>query len=511
MRSFARRAMWVFVVLLALSALALLALAFHARRGPPLEAWHRIELSSEVRADRIGADYTWARYLRDESLLFDERDRALAAANITGRYRYGRDSPLRAPAGMHDWNRSYQSTPPAPRGGVLLLHGLSDSPYSVRHLVERYERAGFAVIAPRMPGHGTLPAGLRSVRWEDWMAVVRVALGEVRARAGTDTPLHIVGYSNGGALALKAAMDSVETGGGGTPRPDRVVLVSPMIGLAWQARYAQGVSLLADLPYFEQSGWVDVLPEFNPYKYNSFPVNAAVQGARLTQSVQRQMAGLQRNGHRTGMPPVLAFQSALDGSVSTQAVVELLFDRLPANGSELVLFDINRAGLLAPLLRPAARGYVDTLRRPGPRGYRLALITNAGADTHAVVERMHPAHGAAVQVRALPLAFPPSVYSLSHVAMPFPMDDPLYGLQPRMDEDHGIRLGTAALHGERGALLVSADQMLRLSCNPFFGYVADRIDQSISRDLAAAGGEPAPTRAPVRIEGTDALRAGSTP
>jgi hypothetical protein len=82
----------------------------------------------------------------------------------------------------------------------------------------------------------------------------------------------------------------------------------------------------------------------------------------------------------------------------------------------------------------------------------------------------------------LPYLYPANVYSLSHVALPFPLDDPLYGLSPRMDEDFGIRLGTLALHGERGALSVATDQLLRLGSNPFYPYLAGRIDQTLETD-----------------------------
>ena len=86
-------------------------------------------------------------------------------------------------------------------------------------------------------------------------------------------------------------------------------------------------------------------------------------------------------------------------------------------------------------------------------------------------------------LRPLAFSYPSNVYSLSHVALPFPMDDPLYGLQPRMDEDFGIRLGTLTLHGERGALSVAADQLLRLSSNPFYGYLEQRVDEAVAEDL----------------------------
>ncbi len=55
------------------------------------------------------------------------------------------------------------------------------------------------------------------------------------------------------------------------------------------------------------------------------------------------------------MPPVLTFQSVVDFTVSTQAVVSALYGNLPANGSELVLFDVNRNARLGPLLRSASR------------------------------------------------------------------------------------------------------------------------------------------------------------
>jgi hypothetical protein len=68
------------------------------------------------------------------------------------------------------------------------------------------------------------------------------------------------------------------------------------------------------------------------------------------------------------------------------------------------------------------------------------------------------------------------------------VDDPLYGLKPRMDEDYGIRIGTLALHGERGALSVAAEQLMRLGSNPFYGYLAGRVDEAIAADLPPPDG-----------------------
>lgn len=472
------------LLLLLLGALALVVLvrAFEARSLPDLEPWHRLDLVEEMRAEDLGADMTWSAYRQREARLFAELQRKIAATPASGGYRYAAGHPLGARAGTTDWNRSYESTPTTVRGGVLLLHGLSDSPYSLRHVAALYEAQGYVVVMPRLPGHGTIPAGLLDVQWQDWLATVRVAAREVRARTGPDRPFHIVGYSNGGALALKYAMDVAEDPDSDLPRPDRLVLISPMIGVGRAAAFSRMLPALGSLPYFEKSLWLDVQPEFNPFKYNSFPVNGAIQSYLLTTTVKAQVRALRLSGDSTRLPPILGFQSVLDGTVSTGDVVHALFEQLPANGSELVLFDVNRESIIAPMLTREASGFAATLQSDAPRHFRLSLITNADDHRLAVVERSVAADSRATQSRPLDLAFPPTVYSLSHVALPFPMDDALYGLEPRQDEDFGIRLGTIALHGERGALTVGADQILRMNCNPFFDYLAARITQTTVTD-----------------------------
>ena len=57
-----------------------------------------------------------------------------------------------------NWNRSFVLMPDgAPRGAVVLLHGLTDSPYSLRHIAAHYREQGFVAVAIRLPGHGTVP------------------------------------------------------------------------------------------------------------------------------------------------------------------------------------------------------------------------------------------------------------------------------------------------------------------------------------------------------------------
>ena len=57
------------------------------------------------------------------------------------------------------------------------------------------------------------------------------------------------------------------------------------------------------------------------------------------------------------------------------------------------------------------------------------------------------------------------------MAIPFPLDDSLYGLTPNLADDYGANLGAMALRGETGTLIVSLDSLIRMSANPFFPFM----------------------------------------
>ena len=60
------------------------------------------------------------------------------------------------------------------------------------------------------------------------------------------------------------------------------------------------------------------------------------------------------------------------------------------------------------------------------------------------------------------------------------MNDSLYGIQPDPLEEYGVSLGAVAPRGERGTLIVSLDSLIRMSSNPFFPYMLERIEQGIT-------------------------------
>ncbi len=81
-----------------------------------------------------------------------------------------------------------RSTPDTVRGGALLIHGLTDGPYSMRAIAEQLRAEGFYSLALRMPGHGTVPAGLVTSTADDWNAAVRLGVRHVRERIGAAAP-----------------------------------------------------------------------------------------------------------------------------------------------------------------------------------------------------------------------------------------------------------------------------------------------------------------------------------
>jgi len=469
LRTLFRRLKKLLLVLILVVITLLAVRTYDALQGPPLEPWHKL-VPDELSAEQLD-NSDWPAYLRAEQQAFVEvkqevTDKLDAEERIPLNRYYDR-SPIYPEHFAQDWNRSYELMPAGkPVGAVVLLHGLTDSPYSLRHIAEDYRQRGFVAVGIRLPGHGT-------VDWEQWMAATRLAVREARRAAGVEVPLQMVGFSNGGALAMKYTLDTLDDAS--LIRPSRVVLISPMIGVTSFARFAGYAGWPAIFPAFAKTAWLNLMPEFNPFKYNSFPVKAARQSYLLTDILQQQIIKEAKSGRLSQLPPLLAFQSVVDSTVSTRAVVTALFNQLPANGSQLVLIDINRSAYVGPLLRPSSETAVERLLPPAPRRYQTTVITNAAPDQAATVAQITAAGQTAGVATPLGLDYPSEFFSLSHVALPFPPDDSLYGRTPQGPAQFGIRLGTLAARGENGALVVSMDQLMRVSSNPFYPYMLQRI------------------------------------
>jgi carboxylesterase len=81
--------------------------------------------------------------------------------------------------------------------GVLVLHGFTGSPHSMKGLAKAFAAAGFTVECPLLPGHGTALEDMMPTRWADWSAAAEAAYQDLAAR--TDRRL-VAGLSMGGTL-----------------------------------------------------------------------------------------------------------------------------------------------------------------------------------------------------------------------------------------------------------------------------------------------------------------------
>ena len=184
--------------------------------------------------------------------------------------------------------------------------------------------------------------------------------------------------------------------------------------------------------------------------------------------------GLDAAGDAQHFPPVLAFQSVADATVSTQAVIDDLFGRLLTGGHELVLFDINRVSEVEQLLKEDPGPKIEAMFRDESLSFTVSLVTNESNDSRNVVVCRKIPGSLKITEISFGLKWDRGIYSLSHVALPFSINDPLYG-GSYSGGNPGIRLGNMALRGERGVLQTSAADMLRLRWNPFYPYMERRL------------------------------------
>jgi alpha-beta hydrolase superfamily lysophospholipase len=440
---------------------------------PDLGPWHQADLDEEFTAESEASSFS--AYMQLEQRLFAQLQQEVyartgaARQHVVNRYSSGSlADPGRWP---RNWNRSFELTAAAPRAGILLLHGLSDSPYSMRALAATLHSRQAQVLGLRLPGHGTAPSGLVEVRWEDMAAAVRIAMHHLKEQVG-NRPLYIIGYSNGGALALHYVLDALDDDT--LPKSSGIALLSPSIGVAKIATLAVWQARLGHLLGLEKLAWNVILPEVEPFKYGSFAVNAGDLVYRLTARIQAMIDSLQRSERLDELPPIVAFQSSVDATVSARAVVDRLFRRLPPGEHELVMFDINRQRAVEEMLTSDIKMDIEALLKDASLPFTFSFVTNSDDDTPSTVILSKQAGRSEIERQPLQPGWPADVYSLSHVALPFPPDDPVYG-GDQSKPSPGIKLGNLALRGERGVIGVPASTMLRQRWNPFYAYVEMRI------------------------------------
>ncbi|WP_415405534.1 alpha/beta hydrolase [Sulfurovum sp. CS9] len=441
---------------------------------PSLSTWHKTilqnEFSTKLTIKNTVKDFD--AYIALEKRLFDELDSEVyekVPAHEKNRInRYTQNSVADPKRWEKAWNKSFELSVENPKMGVLLLHGMSDSPYSLHAQAEYLHKKGVWVVAMRMPGHGTIPSGLIELKWQDMAAVVQIGMERLSQKLG-DKPIHIMGYSTGAPLALhytlSALKDSTLT------LPSSLIFYSPAIGVSPAAPLAIWQSRLGHLFGLPKLEWNSITPEFDPFKYGSFAVNAGDQVYRVCNEVQKQFDDYAANSkNQKPFPPILSFASIVDSTVTVPAIIDGLYKRLPEGNNTLVLFDINHHFSSNHLVKQGIVTSLHNLREtPQNVHYTFDLISDLNS-TDGNLKQI--TNGKTAKI--LDLLWPKRLYSLSHLAMPISNNDPLYG-DKNPPKSPGIQLGHLAIYGETSVLQTSASSLLRQRWNPFHHYTKQRV------------------------------------
>jgi len=199
--------------------------------------------------------------------------------------------------------------------GVLLCHGFTGSPGSLRPWAEYLAAEGLTVSLPRLPGHGTTWQEMNRTRWEDWYAEVDRAFGELQA---TSDDIFLMGLSMGACLALRLAELHGDAVRG-------LVLVNPSVTADTKLFLLAPVMKML-VPSLKGVG-SDIKKEgVAELAYDRTPTKAAATLPGLWKVTQRDLGKVTQ--------PTLVFKSAEDHVVGP-ASLEILRKELPASKLEV--------------------------------------------------------------------------------------------------------------------------------------------------------------------------------
>jgi carboxylesterase len=199
--------------------------------------------------------------------------------------------------------------------GVLLCHGFTGSPQSLRPWAEYLADAGLTVSLPRLPGHGTTWQEMARTRWEDWYAEVDRAFDELHAI--TDE-IFVMGLSMGGCLALRLAELRGQAVSG-------LVLVNPSVTAETKLFLLAPVLKLV-VPTLKGVASDIKKPGVTELAYDRVPVKAAATLPGLWRITQQQLGQVTQ--------PVLVYRSPSDHVVGP-ANLAILRRALPASQLEV--------------------------------------------------------------------------------------------------------------------------------------------------------------------------------
>lgn len=236
----------------------------------------------------------------------------------------------------------------AGRIGVLVCHGFTGTPQSMRPLADRFASEGFSVRLPRLPGHGTTWQEMNKTRWTDWFAEVDAAYAELAAKCDR---VFVVGLSMGGTLATLVAETHPNDVAG-------LVLINP--AYVMKDKRLLAVPLLQHvLPSMGAISGDIKKPGATEVGYSRTPLKALRSQMRMWEQVTRDMPQITQ--------PLILFRSPQD-HVVPPACSQLLLSRISSEDvTDVVLEDSYHVATLdndAQLIEDQAVSFITRVSTP---------------------------------------------------------------------------------------------------------------------------------------------------
>lgn len=233
--------------------------------------------------------------------------------------------------------------------GVLVCHGFTGSPRSMRPWAQRLVKQGWTVRLPLLPGHGTTWQEANTTTWQDWYGCVDAAFVELRERCDQ---VFVVGLSMGGALTLRLA----EQHG---PAVAGIVLVNPIVAmLQAQTRLLPVLSrVVASMPAI---GNDIAMPGVQEGAYERTPLRAAASLRSFLRLVRADLPKVDQ--------PVRLFHSAQDHVVEPENSAIILREINSTDVAEIVLADSYHVATLDYDAERIFAGSVEFIAEIGRRG-----------------------------------------------------------------------------------------------------------------------------------------------
>jgi len=230
------------------------------------------------------------------------------------------------------------------RVGVLLCHGFTGTPQSLRPWAEHLAAAGLTVALPRLPGHGTTPAEANLTHWEDWYAELDRHLGRLLERCDE---VFVMGLSMGGTLAIRLAEEHGDDIAG-------LVLVNPSLLTKRPDRFLLPV-LRWVLPTYKGIASDIKKPGVTELAYDQVPLKAAYQLSRLWVTTRADLDKVTQ--------PILVFRSPEDHVVEPDSCAVLQEKVSSTDLREVLLPDSYHVATLDNDAETIFTGSLDFVRR----------------------------------------------------------------------------------------------------------------------------------------------------